>query len=95
LTGKSPDELLSHKFLRNPACAMKHIFEKLEVPEIPSAGKIREIQEVPSSHEVVDHVIRQAEELRKTWSKTNAVGARSSALSLARKRVIHLALEHY
>jgi very-short-patch-repair endonuclease len=71
----------SSEFLRNPARAMKAIFEKLEALEIPSAGKTREIQEGPSSHEVIDHVIRRAEELRKTWSKTNGVGARSSVLA--------------
>jgi hypothetical protein len=66
---------------------MKPIFEKLEALEIPSAGKTREIQEGPSSHEVIDHVIRRAEELRKTWSKTNGVVARSSALASAASKV--------
>jgi hypothetical protein len=32
-------------------------------------------------------VIRRAEELRKTWSKTNDVGARSSALASAVAKV--------
>ncbi len=77
----------SSAFLRNPARAMKPIFEKLEALEIPSADKTREIQEGPSSHEVIDHVIRRAEELRKTWSKTNGVGARSSALASAAAKV--------
>jgi very-short-patch-repair endonuclease len=77
----------SSEFLRNPARAMKPIFEKLEALEIPSAGKTREIQEGLSSHEVIDRVIRRAEELRKTWSKTNGVGARSSALASAVAKV--------
>lgn len=72
------------EFLRNPARAMKSIFEKLEALEIPSAGKTREIQEGPSSHEVIDQLIRRAEELRKTWPKTNGVGARSSASAAAK-----------
>ncbi|MGB8442666.1 MAG: hypothetical protein WCE26_24955 [Candidatus Acidiferrales bacterium] len=67
--------------------AMKPIFEKLEALEITPAGKTREIQEGPSTHEAIDHVIRRAEELRKTWSKTNGVGARSSALASAAAKV--------
>jgi hypothetical protein len=63
----------SSEFLRNPSRTMKPIFEKLEALEIPSAGKTREIQEGPSSHEVIDHVIRRAEELRKTWTKLMSV----------------------
>jgi very-short-patch-repair endonuclease len=66
------------EFLRNPARAMKPIFEKLEALEIPSAGKTRQIQEGPTSHEVIDQVIRRAEELRKTWSKANSAGPRSA-----------------
>ena len=36
----------SSEFLRNPARAMKPIFEKLEALEIPSAGKTRESKKV-------------------------------------------------
>jgi very-short-patch-repair endonuclease len=66
------------EFLRNPARAMKPIFEKLEALEISSGGKTRQIQEGPTAHEVIDQVIRRAEELRKTWSKANSAGARSA-----------------
>jgi len=69
----------SSEFLRNPTGAMKPVFEKLEALEIPPAGKTRQIQEGPTSHEVIDQVIRCAEELRKSWSKANGVGARLSA----------------
>jgi very-short-patch-repair endonuclease len=69
----------SSEFLRNPTRAMKPVFEKLEALEIPPAGKTRQIQEGPTSHEVIDHVIRRAEELRKSWSKANGVGTRLSA----------------
>ncbi len=69
----------SSEFLRNPTRAMKPVFEKLEVLEIPPAGKTRKIQEEPASHEVIDNVIRRAEELRKSWSKANGVSARTSA----------------
>src|SRR5215472_11793353 len=73
----------SSEFLRNPARAMKPVFDKLEALEIPPAGKTGKIQEGPSSHEVVDRVIRRAEGLRNTWSKTNGVGASSGALASA------------
>jgi very-short-patch-repair endonuclease len=75
------------EFLRDPGRAMKPIFEKLEALEIPSAGKTIEIHAGPSSHEVIDRVIRRAEELRKTWSKTNGGDARSSALASAAAKV--------
>jgi very-short-patch-repair endonuclease len=65
----------SSEFLRNPARAMKPIFEKLEALGIPAAGKTRQIQEGPTSHEVIDQVLRRAEELRKSWSKASGVGA--------------------
>jgi very-short-patch-repair endonuclease len=77
----------SSEFLRNPARAMKPIFERLEVLEIPSGSKARQIHERyegPSSHEVIDHVIRRAEELRKNWSKANGLSARSSAPAVAK-----------
>jgi very-short-patch-repair endonuclease len=69
----------SSEFLRDPARAMKPIFEKLEALEIPSAGKTRQMQQGPTSHELIDQVIRRAEELRKSWSKANGKSARSSA----------------
>lgn len=67
------------EFLRNPTRAMKPVFEKLEALEIPPAGKTRQLQEGPTSHEVIDQVIRRAEELQKSWSKANGVGLRLSA----------------
>jgi hypothetical protein len=66
---------------------MKPVFEKLEALEIPPAGKTKENQEGPSSHEVIGHVIRRAEELRKTWSEKNGVGARSPAMASAAAKV--------
>ena len=77
----------SSEFLRNPARAMKPIFEKLEALGIPSAGKTRQIQEGPTSHEVIDQVLRRAEELRKSWSKASGAGARSSAPAPAAVKV--------
>jgi len=69
----------SSEFLRNPARAMKPVFEKLETLEIPPAGDATDEERARhTSHEVVDRVVRRAEELRKNWSKTNEAGARSS-----------------
>lgn len=67
----------SSEFLRSPARAMKPVFEKLQALEIPPSGKVREIEPTgPTSHEVIDRVIRRAEELRKSWSKTNGTSTR-------------------
>jgi very-short-patch-repair endonuclease len=70
----------SSEFLRNPARAMKPVFEKLEMLEIPPAGNSTgaELAESPS-HDVIERVIRRAEELRKNWSKANGISVRSSS----------------
>jgi very-short-patch-repair endonuclease len=68
------------EFLRNPARAMKPVFEKLQTLEIPPAGKSVDAGPAgPASQDVVDRVIRRAEELRRSWSKTNGATARSSS----------------
>jgi very-short-patch-repair endonuclease len=70
----------SSEFLRNPARAMKPVLEKLQMLEIPLARNSAESEYAwPLSHEVIDRVIRRAEELRRNWSKTNGAGARSSS----------------
>jgi very-short-patch-repair endonuclease len=62
----------SSEFLRNPARAMKAIFEKLEKMEIrPAVGSPGELRTSRTSHEVIDRVMRRAEELRKIWSKSS------------------------
>jgi very-short-patch-repair endonuclease/DNA polymerase III delta prime subunit len=74
----------SSEFLRNPARAMKPVFEKLEMLEIPPTGD--SVGAEPAglvSHDVIDRVIRRAEELRRNWSKTNGAGARSSSRASA------------
>jgi len=74
----------SSEFLRNPARAMKPVLEKLQALEIPPAGDSRETEPTgATSHEVIDRVIRRAEELRRTWSKTNGASNRSSARASA------------
>jgi very-short-patch-repair endonuclease len=68
------------EFLRNPARAMKPVFEKLQALEIPPAGKSMDAGPVGlASQDVVDRVIRRAEELRRSWLKTNGAATRSSS----------------
>lgn len=70
----------SSEFLRNPARAMKPVLEKLQMLEIPLARNSAESEYAgPVSHEVIDRVIRRAEELRRNWSKANGGGVRSSS----------------
>jgi hypothetical protein len=77
----------SSEFLRNPARAMKPVFEKLETLEIPAEGDSAGADpRALASHDVVDRVIRHAEELQRNWSKTNGAGARSSRASAAATR---------
>jgi len=69
----------SSEFLRNPARTMKPVFEKLQMLEIPPTGYSAGVEPAgPVSHDVIDRVIRRAEELRRNWSKANGAGARSS-----------------
>jgi very-short-patch-repair endonuclease len=76
------------EFLRSPARAMKPVFEKLEMLEIPPEGKSGATErEALTSHDVIDRVIRRAEELRRNWSKTNGAAARSSARVSAAARL--------
>jgi hypothetical protein len=68
------------EFLRSPAHAMKPVFEKLQMLEIPPVTNSAEAEPtVIVSRDVVDRLIRRAEELRKNWSKANGAGARSPA----------------
>jgi very-short-patch-repair endonuclease len=74
----------SSEFLRNPTRAMKPIFEKLQALEIPPSADASEIETAGlTSHEVINRVIHRAEELRKSWSKTNGASARSSTRASA------------
>ena len=67
------------EFLRSPARAMKTVFEKLEKMEIsPTADSEGERH---SEHELINRVMRRAEELRKAWSKPNGESPRSTSRS--------------
>jgi very-short-patch-repair endonuclease len=70
----------SSEFLRNPARAMKPVFEKLEMLEIRPTGDPADVERAKeTSHDVIDRVIRRAEELRRNWLKANEAGTRSSS----------------
>ncbi|MGB7280612.1 MAG: AAA domain-containing protein [Candidatus Acidiferrum sp.] len=70
----------SSEFLRNPARAMKPVFEKLQILEIPPTAGFEGADPAYSiSQDLIDRVIRRAEELRKSWSKTNGASPRSTS----------------
>jgi very-short-patch-repair endonuclease len=72
------------EFLRNPARAMKPVFEKLQMLEIPPSGDSTDALSASQTyHDVIDRIIRRAEELRRNWSKANGAGARSSSRTSA------------
>jgi very-short-patch-repair endonuclease len=74
----------SSEFLRNPARAMKPVFEKLEMLEIPPAGDAADAERTKqTSYDVIDRVTQRAEELRRNWAKASGAGARSSARASA------------
>jgi len=78
----------SSEFLRNPARAMKPVFEKLETMEIPPADDSTEAESrTQISHDAIERVVRRAEELRRNWSKTNGAVAHSSTRVSATARV--------
>jgi very-short-patch-repair endonuclease len=74
----------SSEFLRNPNRAMKPVFEKLEMLEIPAVADASDAARSEHiSHDVVERVIRRAEELRRLWSKANGASTRSTRASAA------------
>jgi len=74
----------SSEFLRNPARAMKPVFEKLEILEIPAQGSSADAAPlVLAAHDVVERVISRAEELRRNWAKSAGAPARQSVRASA------------
>jgi very-short-patch-repair endonuclease len=68
------------EFLRNPERAMKPVLEKLQMLEISPGGEAVDAGHGrTASNDVVDRVVRRAEELRRNWSKANGLSSRSSA----------------
>ena len=83
-TGWIFTRIRSSEFLRNPVRAMKPVFEKLQMLEIPLAGNATDVEPAqPTSLEAIDRVVRRSEELRRNWSKTNGAGAHSLCLAKA------------
>jgi len=61
----------SSEFLRTPTRAMKSLFEKLETARDPAHWQKRKsLEEGPSSHEVVDRVIRSCRRTSKELDET-------------------------
>ena len=80
LVRRSPRAGQPSRLVEIAARAMKPVFEKLEILDIPAAGNSANVEPADFvSHDVIDRIIRRAEELRRNWSKTNGVGGRSSA----------------
>jgi len=72
------------EFLRNPDRAMKPVFEKLQMLEIPPSGDPTDALSASQTyHDAIDRIMRRAEELRRNWSKANGAGARSSSRTSA------------
>src|SRR6266403_884368 len=68
------------EFLRNPARAMKPVFEKLEMLEIPPAGAAPDVTPAKrASADLIDRIIRRAEELRTSWSASTEAASRRHA----------------
>jgi very-short-patch-repair endonuclease len=65
------------EFLRNPDRAMKPVFEKLQLLEIaPNGGASDAPAKKQLSADLVERVIRRAEELRSKWSVTAPAASR-------------------
>jgi very-short-patch-repair endonuclease len=74
----------SSDFLRNPARSMKPVFDKLQMMEIFPARNVRDAEPRGTvSNDTVERVIRRAEDLRKSWAKTNGAGTRTSSRASA------------
>jgi very-short-patch-repair endonuclease len=74
----------SSEFLRNPARAIKPVFEKLEMLEIPPAADAADAERAKqTSYDVIDRVTQRAEELHRNWAKASGTSARSSARASA------------
>jgi hypothetical protein len=74
----------SSEFLRNPARAMKPVLEKLQMLEITAGRDATGVDAADiRSHDVIDRVIRRAEELRKSWLKTQGGSTRASTRASA------------
>jgi len=65
------------EFLRNPDRAMKPVFEKLQFLEIsPDGTKQKASREAQTPSDLIERVIRRAEELRRIWAGPESASPR-------------------
>jgi very-short-patch-repair endonuclease len=76
------------EFLRNPDRAMKQVFEKLQSLEISAATPKRDTAKmVQPSADLIERVIRRAEELRRAWASREPTSSQPQASPPAAKQV--------
>jgi hypothetical protein len=70
------------EFFRDADNAMKPVFEKLQILEIPpSADDPSSIVEPKDTHELMERVIRRSEEVRGAWSKSESSTSQTGTAS--------------
>src|SRR6267142_4162167 len=68
------------EFFRNPERAMKPVFEKLQLLEISPDGAAPDVTPAKrASADLIDRIIRRAEELRTSWSASTEAASRHQA----------------
>ncbi len=76
-------------FLRNPDRAMKQVFEKLQLLEIsPATSKKETSKPVPPPNDLIERVIRRAEELRRAWAGPEPPSSQRRASTQAAGQVV-------
>jgi very-short-patch-repair endonuclease len=77
------------EFLRNPDRAMKQVFERLQLLEIsPAKSKTDASKMMQPSADLVDRVVRRAEELRHSWTSSEPSVPRGQTASHAAGQVV-------
>jgi very-short-patch-repair endonuclease len=77
------------EFLRNPDRAMKQVFERLQLLEIsPANSKTDASKMMQPSADLVDRVVRRAEELRHSWTSSEPSVPRGQTASHAAGQVV-------
>ena len=73
------------EFFRNPDRALKPVFEKLQLLEIsPASAKANATGKTQAASDLIDRVVRRAEELRNTWtSRESSESRRQTSLHSA------------
>jgi very-short-patch-repair endonuclease len=77
------------EFFRNPDRAMKPVFDKIQILEIsPDQAKLPAAAKTPPPSDLIDRVIRRAEELRRAWADPEPTATRQQTSSRARGQVV-------